>query len=52
MNSLIFREAGRTLVQRNTFYEPIKVLPGDAVASEAELTTGKSKLLEDNLATA
>ena len=46
------REAGRTPVQRNTFYEPIKVLPDASVANEAELPSGKSKVLEDNLATA
>src|SRR5579859_1350187 len=45
------REAGRTPVQRNTFYEPIKVL---AVGPPAEPTenSGHSKMLEDNLATA
>lgn len=46
------REAGRTPVQRNTFYEPIKVLPDAAAANEAEPASGKSKVLEDNLATA
>jgi len=46
------REAGRTPVQRNTFYEPIKVLPDAAAATEAEPPSGKSKMLEDNLATA
>ena len=46
------REAGRTPVQRNTFYEPIKVLPDASIASEAEPPSGKSKVLEDNLATA
>ena len=49
------REAGRTPVQRNTFYEPIKVLADDAPsANEAEspLVGSKSKVLEDNLATA
>jgi aminodeoxyfutalosine synthase len=47
------REAGRTPVQRNTFYEPIKVLANGApTATEAELPSGKSKVLEDNLATA
>jgi aminodeoxyfutalosine synthase len=46
------REAGRTPVQRNTFYEPIKVLPDAATANEAEPPSGKSKVLEDNLATA
>src|SRR5579859_2360678 len=45
------RETGRTPVQRNTFYEPIKVL---AVGPPAEPTenSGHSKMLEDNLATA
>jgi len=47
------REAGRTPVQRNTFYEPIKVLAdGMPPATEAEPPTGKSQVLEDNLATA
>ncbi len=46
------REAGRTPVQRNTFYEPIKVLPDATAANEAEPPSGKSKVLEDNLATA
>jgi len=47
------REAGRTPVQRNTFYEPIKVLAdGAPPATEAESPSGKSKVLEDNLATA
>jgi len=46
------REAGRTPVQRNTFYEPIKVWEPHATASEAESPSGKSKVLEDNLATA
>jgi aminodeoxyfutalosine synthase len=47
------REAGRTPVQRNTFYEPIKVLAdGAPSANEAEPRLGKSKVLEDNLATA
>lgn len=46
------REAGRTPVQRNTFYEPIKVLPDVPAANEAEPLPGKSKVLEDNLATA
>ncbi len=47
------REAGRTPVQRNTFYEPIKVLAdGVPSANEAEPPAGKSKVLEDNLATA
>jgi hypothetical protein len=47
------REAGRTPVQRNTFYEAIKVLAdGASVANETEPPSGKSKVLEDNLATA
>ncbi len=46
------REAGRTPVQRNTFYEPIRVMENVSVANEAESPSGKSKLLEDNLATA
>src|SRR6266487_4217391 len=47
------REAGRTPVQRNTFYEPIKVLAdGAPSANEAEPPANKSKVLEDNLATA
>ena len=48
------RETGRTPVQRNTFYEPIKVFEEghSPIASEAEPPSGKSKMLEDNLATA
>ena len=47
------REAGRTPVQRNTFYEPIRVLPEASPAPGAtDVPPGKSKLLEDNLATA
>lgn len=46
------REVGRTPVQRNTFYEPIKVLPDATTANDAEPSSGKSKMLEDNLATA
>jgi aminodeoxyfutalosine synthase len=48
------REAGRTPVQRDTFYEPIKVLADgrQPTATETEPTTNKSKVLEDNLATA
>ena len=44
------REAGRTPVQRNTFYEPIRILenPISPVGGNA----GRSKVLEDNLATA
>ena len=46
------REAGRTPVQRNTFYEPIKVWESLQTANEAEPSASKSKVLEDNLATA
>jgi aminodeoxyfutalosine synthase len=48
------RETGRTAVQRNTFYEPIKVLADghQPTAAEAERPANKSKVLEDNLATA
>ena len=47
------REAGRTPVQRNTFYEPIKVL-ADGHQKDAGTTenAAHSKVLEDNLATA
>jgi aminodeoxyfutalosine synthase len=45
------REAGLTPVQRNTFYEPIKVW--DATPSnEADAEMKRSKLLDNNLATA
>src|SRR5206468_4838089 len=46
------RETGRTPVQRGTFYEPIKVWDGAPTATETEPPSGKSKVLEDNLATA
>ncbi|HUA68568.1 MAG TPA: aminofutalosine synthase MqnE [Candidatus Saccharimonadales bacterium] len=45
------REAGRTPVQRNTFYEPIKILE-NAPAPERTENAARSKVLEDNLATA
>ncbi len=45
------REAGRTPVQRNTFYEPIKVLENPP-KPEASENSVRSKVLEDNLATA
>jgi aminodeoxyfutalosine synthase len=45
------REAGRTPVQRNTFYEPIKILK-DTPAPGAAENEAHSKVLEDNLATA
>ena len=46
------REAGRTPVQRNSFYEPIKVWDGATGGGATEEGTTKSKVLEDNLATA
>ncbi len=45
------RETGRTPVQRNTFYEPIKVL-ADGHPAESTENAARSKVLEDNLATA
>jgi aminodeoxyfutalosine synthase len=45
------REAGRTPVQRNTFYEPIKILENSSPA-EAKENSARSKMLEENLATA
>jgi aminodeoxyfutalosine synthase len=45
------REAGRTPVQRNTFYEPIRILE-NATPAEADENSACSKMLEDNLATA
>ncbi len=47
----VIREAGRTPVQRNTFYEPIKILTDGPQAGPTE-NSGYSKVLEDNLATA
>ena len=44
------REAGLTPVQRNTFYEPIKVWEGDEAKPAA--ITHHSVILEENLATA
>ena len=44
------REAGRIPVQRNTFYEPIKIW--DAPAAEDAPEKTESKILEKNLATA
>ena len=38
-------------VQRNTFYEPIKILE-NAPPAEATENSARSKMLEDNLATA
>jgi aminodeoxyfutalosine synthase len=45
------REAGRTPVQRNTFYEPIKILE-NSVAGDVKDNDAHSKVLEENLATA
>lgn len=45
------REAGRTPVQRNTFYEPIRVLENPPATEPLE-NPARSKVLEDNLATA
>ena len=45
------RETGRTPVQRNTFYEPIKILDNAPVPAPTE-NLAHSKVLEDNLATA
>jgi aminodeoxyfutalosine synthase len=45
------REAGRTPVQRNTFYEPLKVWD-EAPSAEAEAAAKRSKVLGGNLATA
>jgi aminodeoxyfutalosine synthase len=45
------REAGRTPVQRNTFYEPIRILE-NAPAAETTENAARSKMLENNLATA
>jgi aminodeoxyfutalosine synthase len=45
------REVGRTPVQRNTFYEPIKILENLSAPTATE-NSARSKVLEDNLATA
>jgi aminodeoxyfutalosine synthase len=45
------REAGLTPVQRNTFYEPIKVWDGPPV-TESETTDGQASMIEKNLVTA
>ena len=45
------REAGCIPVQRNTFYEPIRVW-GDAAPADAAENPDRSKVLEENLATA
>ncbi|HEU5396005.1 MAG TPA: aminofutalosine synthase MqnE [Verrucomicrobiae bacterium] len=46
------REAGRTPVQRNTFYEPIRVLPERDGDGSVEAASNDPKVVEDNLATA
>jgi hypothetical protein len=43
------REAGRTPVQRNTFYEPIRVIENGVALNLAN--DGHSPVLERNLAT-
>jgi len=45
------REAGRTPVQRNTFYETLRVRESEAPAEAAANGPG-AKLLEQNLASA
>jgi len=45
------REAGRTPVQRNTFYEPIRILENPPEPETLENSV-RSRVLEDNLATA
>jgi aminodeoxyfutalosine synthase len=45
------REAGRVPVQRNTFYEPIKIWDAPA-QNEIDAIANRSKVLDDNLATA
>ena len=46
------KQDARAPVQRNTLYEPFKVRAAALTATEAEPPSGKSKVLEDNLATA
>ncbi len=47
------REAGRTPVQRNSFYEPIKILTdANQADGNSNENSARSKVLEDNLATA
>jgi aminodeoxyfutalosine synthase len=45
------REAGRSPVQRNTFYEPIRILE-NPVTDDVQENPAHSKVLEENLATA
>jgi hypothetical protein len=51
MDNSLFREAGRTPVQRNTFYDPIRILENVPSAEPVE-NPAHSKVLEENLATA
>ena len=46
------RETGRTPVQRNTFYEPLKVWEPQTATGAGEAHAQKSAVLEKNLATA
>ena len=46
------RETGLTPVQRNTFYEPIRILDDVTAGDAAAETSARSIVLEDNLATA
>ncbi len=46
------REAGRTPVQRNTFYQPIKVWETPVEMEGTETAAEKSRVLEKNLASA
>src|SRR5580692_2123327 len=46
------REAGRTPVQRNTFYDPIKVWDNPDAGTDAKADAERSKVLEENLASA
>ncbi|MCW5554839.1 MAG: hypothetical protein KIS67_22085 [Verrucomicrobiae bacterium] len=50
--SKAIHETGHTPVQRDTFYEPIRALENTPAENEAEPPSGKSKVMEDNLATA
>ena len=46
------RETGCTPMQRNTFYEPIKVWDGPLPSAIPGEENRRSNVLEDNLATA
>ena len=46
----VIREAGREVVQRNTFYEPVRICTDTAAIEEAP-NPEVSRILEDNLAT-